>query len=209
MPTVTQIFLLLCLRATTAVSTDGGGVPALIRDFFGSGPVYEQSRFTPLSFHAAEQLVNHNGSIERGQGPCYGISSCGSLFYLSISHLANTSKILDEGYSCNGALCCDNGSCAGTGQICCGDGICDAGYECCENIGCVLLADTCCDTGGSCPPGQGCFSYDNSPQIFCSPTGGGSQPATSTVKPESTSSSVNHATSVVPASSSVYYYTYE
>ena len=128
--------------------------------------------------------------------------------YLSISHLANTSKIQDQGYSCNGALCCDNGSCAGTGQICCGNGICDAGYGCCENIGCVLLADTCCDTGGSCPAGQGCFSYDNSPQIFCSPTGGGTKPATSTVKPESTPSSANHPKSVVSASS-VYYYTYE
>jgi hypothetical protein len=45
--------------------------------------------------------------------------------------------------------------------------------------------------------------------IFCSPTGGGTGPATSTVKPESTPSSVNHPTTVVPASSSVYYYTYE
>jgi hypothetical protein len=89
MPTVTQIFLLLCLRATAAVSTDGGGVPALLLDFFGFGPVYEQSRFTPLSFHAAEKSVHHNGSIERAQGPCYGMSSCGSPFYLSIylSHI--------------------------------------------------------------------------------------------------------------------------
>jgi hypothetical protein len=83
MPTVTQIFLLLCLRATAAVSTDGGGVPALIKDFFGSGPVYEQTRFNPLSFNAAEQLIHHNGSVERATGPCYGTSSCRPLFYLS------------------------------------------------------------------------------------------------------------------------------
>jgi hypothetical protein len=83
MPTATQIFLLLCLRANVAVSTDGGGVPALIRDFFGSGPVYEQSRFTPFSFNAAEKLDYHNGSIERGPAACYGMSPCGSLFYLS------------------------------------------------------------------------------------------------------------------------------
>jgi hypothetical protein len=126
----------------------------------------------------------------------------------SISHLAKTSKLQDPGYSCNGALCCDNGSCAGTGQVCCGIGICDAGYGCCDNH-CVLLTDTCCDGGSYCPAGQGCFSYDNSNQIFCSPTGGGTGPATSTVKPESTPSSVNHPTTVVPASSSVYYYTYE
>jgi hypothetical protein len=138
---------------------------------------------------------------------CLPVDLCS--IYLAISHLANTSKIQDPGYSCNGAACCDNGSCAGTDQTCCGDGICDAGYGCCENKGCVLLADTCCDDGGYCPAGQGCFSYDNSPQIFCSPTGGGTHPATSTVKPESTTSSINQQTSVVHASSSVYYYTYE
>jgi hypothetical protein len=91
MLTVTQqfVFLVGCFRATAAVSTDGGGVPALIRDFFGSGPVYEQTRFNPLSFNAAEKLDHHNGSIERSTGPCYGIFIPADLcsIYLSLSLL--------------------------------------------------------------------------------------------------------------------------
>jgi len=217
MLTVSQIFLLLvgCHSITADVSADDGGAPMLTGDFLNVGLRYEQSRFIPLSIHPPEKLVHHNGSRERTQGYCYGMSSWGSRFYISIS-LANSSKIEEPGYSCNGAVCCDNGSCAGSGQICCGRGICDAGYGCCEDIGCVSNSDTCCANGGSCPGGQGCFRDDNTNQIFCSPTGGRSEPATSTVTPESTISSVNEptsatsgATTAVLALSSVYYYTYE
>ena len=83
------LFLVGCFSATAAVSADDRGAPALTRDFFDVGPPYDQSRFTPLSFHAAGKLAHHNGSIERAQGPCYGMSSCGSPFYLSIylSHI--------------------------------------------------------------------------------------------------------------------------
>ncbi|KAE9377473.1 hypothetical protein N431DRAFT_163245 [Stipitochalara longipes BDJ] len=189
MLTKSQIFLLVvgCHSIKADVSGDDEGVPMLTGDLFDVGLRYEQSRFIPFSINPPEKLIHHNGSRERGQGPCYG-------------------------YSCNGALCCDNGSCAGSGQICCGRGICDAGYECCEDIGCIVNGATCCRDGGSCPAGQGCFIYNDSNQIFCSPTGGGTEPATSTVPPQSTTSFLNQPTSATTAvlgSSSVYYYTYE
>jgi hypothetical protein len=183
------------------------------------------------------------GAVKEGK---YFASVCLSVnsysIYLSISLLANTFKIQDYPGSCNGALCCDNGSCAGTGQVCCGDGVCngvtccdnghcasasqtccsigvcDAGSGCCEGKSCVGDSDTCCDDGSHCPAGYGCFSYENSNQIFCSPTGGGTAPATSTPPAEPAPSTPpaepattppSEPTSIAVASSSVYYYTYE
>jgi hypothetical protein len=86
MLTVSQIFLLFvgCHSITADVSADNGGVPTLTEDFSDVGLQYEQSRFIPLSIHAPEKLVHHNGSRERAQGYCYGIPSWGSQFCLSL-----------------------------------------------------------------------------------------------------------------------------
>jgi hypothetical protein len=204
---VLQSFFASAMLARSLVFLLLVGSPAIAADAFPNDPEfvdigrYEPATFIPFSLQPPADFVHQNGSSKRASGPCYGMCARTLMLYLSARHLTNASKIQEEEGSCGAdAVCCDNGSCAGTGQICCAGGICDAGYGCCQGISCVLQTRTCCDTGGSCPPGNGCFSYNNSPQIFCSPTGGGSPPATSTITPESTTSSVIEPTSAVPTS---------
>ncbi|KAN0107874.1 hypothetical protein V8E51_007616 [Hyaloscypha variabilis] len=218
MAMATQIFLLLvgCSSIAAGKSADERGTPVLSEDIFENGLKYERSRFIPFSFNAPE-VIHHNGSRARDTGPCYEQGySCNGAYCCPGGSCAGTDQTCCGSGICKGAaVCCDNGSCAGTGQVCCGSGICDVGHGCCEGITCVSYSDTCCVDGSSCPGGYGCFSNDNSNRIFCSPTGAGTKPATSTGTFESTTSVVNVPTSppttapAVVGSSSVYYYTYE
>jgi hypothetical protein len=82
---ISQILLLLasCPSVMADVSANDEGVPKhLAQDSLDISILYSQSRFIPLSFNAA---IHQNGSSKRGQGPCYGMSFYGLLFYVSIS----------------------------------------------------------------------------------------------------------------------------
>ena len=185
--------------------------------------------------------------VARVPTPCTGTCLRRSLFCisigLSISHLTNTYKIQEVPGSCgeeaiccdngscagagdtccstgicsNDAVCCDNGHCAAPGETCCSIGVCGVGAGCCVDISCVGDSSACCSDGSHCPAGYGCFEYVGSNSIFCSPTGGGSAPATSTTPPEPTTSSLSEPTtsslseptSIVPGPPSLYYTTYQ